>query len=205
MMEQRIEETAEELFFTYGLKGVSMDDIARNAGVSKKTIYQHFSDKKAVVLNVVSKLVASQEEQLKINLKKSENAVQEILLIAETLQQLISRLRPIVLFDLHKYFPESWELMQHFKEESLRTALTLNLQKGIAEGLYRKDLDFDITSQFALIQFNSFFKQDNYPHTHFKTDTVVNRVTELFLHGIGSAKGQTVIRKYFDKKKHEQI
>ena len=203
MTEQRIEETAEELFFTYGLKSVSMDDIAREAGVSKKTIYQHFADKKAMVLNVISKLVAQQEEQLKTSLMKSQNAIHEVILMAENLELLIMKLRPVLLYDLHKYFPESWELMKHFKEQSLRTAFINNLEKGIVEGLYREDLDFEVISRFELVQFSSFFAPDNYPAAKFKTHTVISHITRLFLYGIGSTEGQMVIQKYFENKHNE--
>lgn len=203
MMETRIEEKAEELFFTYGLKSVSMDDIAREAGVSKKTIYQHFSDKNAVVLSIISKLVARQEDLLKQSLKRSENAIHEVILMAENVQTLIGKLRPIMLYDLHKYFPDSWKLMKQFKEESLKNAFIKNLEKGISEGLFRKDLDFEIVSQFELIQFDSFFNPDNYPASQFKTQTVISQITRLFLYGVGSAEGQVVIKKYFENQNNE--
>lgn len=203
MMEPRIEETAEKLFFTYGLKSVSMDDIAREAGVSKKTIYQYFRDKNTVVLSIISKLVAQQEDLLKQSLKISENAIHEVILIAENVQTLMGKLRPVMLYDLHKYFPESWKLIKQFKEKSLKDAFIQNLEKGISEGLFRKDLDFEIISQFELMQFDSFFNSDSYPAGQFKSQAVISQITRLFLYGVGSAEGQVVIKKYFENQNNE--
>ena len=203
MMELRIEQKAEELFFTYGLKSVTMDDIAREAGVSKKTIYQIFDDKNAVVTNVISKLISEQEKQLKQSSKTAENAVHEIKLISEGLASLVMKLRPVLIYDLHKYFPDCWGMMKRFKEENLRSAIIANLEKGIAEGLYRKDLDFETICQFGLVQFSSFFAPESYPSNKFKLIKVIIEITELVLYGIGSPKGLPLIKKHFENKHNE--
>jgi len=199
-MEQRIQQKAEELFFAYGLKSVSMDDIAKGSGVSKKTIYQFFDDKKSIVSAIVTKLVEEQQQELENSLSTSENAIHEIILIAKSLKVLISKIKPVILYDLNKYFPECWKVMKAYKEESLKTALANNLKKGLSQGLYRENLDCDTVCQFSLVQFSSFFKPDDYPNTTFQISKVIEKVTELFLYGIVSAKGHVLIKKYFDNK-----
>lgn len=199
-MEQRIQKKAEELFFTYGLKSVSMDDIAKETGVSKKTIYQFFDDKNAIVSAIISKLIEEQQQELGNSLSKSENAIHEVVLISESLKALIIKIKPIILYDLNKYFPECWKVMKAFKEEDLKTALANNLRKGLGQGLYRENLDFDTICQFSLVQFSSFFEPDNYPNTAFQINKVVEKVTELFLFGIASDKGNLLVKKYIDNK-----
>jgi TetR/AcrR family transcriptional regulator, cholesterol catabolism regulator len=202
-MEEKIQQKAEELFFTYGLKTVSMDDIAREAGVSKKTIYQSFDDKNTLVKTMITKLIEQQQQQLKTGLNTSENAIHEVIQIAENLQSLIIKIKPVMLYDLSKYFPECWKLMNSFKEENLRSSLHTNFKTGIAEGLYRKDLDLDSICQFSLIQFSSFFKPESYPANRFRSSAVIWEITELFLYGISSPKGQIVTKKYFDNIKKQ--
>ncbi len=203
-MEEKIQQKAEELFFTYGLKTVSMDDIAREAGVSKKTIYQSFDDKNTIVKKMITKLVEQQRQQLKAGLNTSENAIHEVIQIAENLQSLIIKVKPIMLHDLSKYFPECWKLMKSFKEDSLRSSLLTNFKTGIAEDLYRSNLDLESICQFSLIQFSSFFKPESYPANRFRSSSVIWEITELFLYGIGSAKGQIVTKKYFDNIKNNE-
>ena len=202
-MEQRIQEKAEELFFTYGLKSVSMDDIAREAGISKKTIYQSFDDKNAVVKAVITKLVEQQRTELEASLTSSQNAIHEIILISESLQSLVAKIKPVMLYDLSKYFPECWKLKKSFKEENLKTSILNNLKTGVKGGLYRNDLDLEIICQFGLIQFSSFFDPDSYPANKFRIHTVLNRITELYLYGICSPKGQAITKKYLDNKQNE--
>lgn len=199
-MEQRIQKKAEELFFTYGLKSVSMDDIAKETGVSKKTIYQFFDDKNAIVSAIISKLIEEQQRELGNSLSKSENAIHEVVLISESLKALIIKIKPIILYDLNKYFPECWKVMKAFKEEDLKTALANNLRKGLGQGLYRENLDFDTICQFSLVQFSSFFEPENYPNTTFQISKVIERVTEVFLFGIASDKGNLLVKKYIDNK-----
>ena len=202
-MEQKIRDTAESLFFTYGLRSVSMDDIAREAGVSKKTIYRFFEDKNTLVLNVISKLVQEQKAQLKSSLSDSENAIHEVILIAENIRALILKLRPVLLFDLSKNFPECRAMMRAFKEDSLRQALHNNLAKGISEGLYRQDLNAGVITQFGLVQFSSFFAPENYPNSRFQTTDVIGSITKLYLHGISSSDGRLLTENYFENKQHE--
>ena len=202
-MEQRIRETAEQLFFTYGLKTVSMDDIAREAGVSKKTVYQFFNDKNTIVENVITGLVEQQQKQLQQSSKASKNAVHEMFLIAAGVQVLALKVRPVLLYDVNKYFPECGKLMKGFKEEDLRGALINNLNAGIKQGLYRKTLSVDVVAQFGLIQFASLFAPESYPNNEFNLKTVVCNITELFLYGIASAEGQIEIARHIDNKNNE--
>ena len=201
-MEQRIRGKAEYLFFTFGLKSVSMDDIARESGVSKKTIYQHFIDKASMVRAIVSAVVERQNKQLKGCMEASGNAVEEMIMIARGQADLVLKLKPVVIYDLKKYFPDSWQLLRRYKEQDLKAACIRNLKAGVAEGVYREDLDLDAVCEFGLVQFSTFFDPENYPDRQ-KIQNMVCTVTELFLYGIGSREGQTTIKKYFDNTDNE--
>ena len=110
-MRERILEKTEALMFRYGMKSVTMDDIAREVGISKKTIYQHYEDKDAIVLAMVS---AHFEEERCVAIKQQAEAkdpIQEVVWASEMMRQQLSEMNPTALYDMKKYYPKAWDLL----------------------------------------------------------------------------------------------
>ena len=97
-----------ELYMKYGIKSVSMDDVARELGISKKTLYQHFTDKDELVQKVVDYHMDMQEQEMKKIACAGHNAIEELLMVSKNITQLLKQTNPSVTYDLQKYYPETW-------------------------------------------------------------------------------------------------
>src|SRR4051812_9298045 len=94
----RIKEKAHELFMRYGLRSVSMDDIANGLGMSKKTIYQYYADKDELVLGVIDDELTRNKRVCELDRERSDNAIHEIFLAMDMVVELFSSMNPSLLF-----------------------------------------------------------------------------------------------------------
>jgi AcrR family transcriptional regulator len=189
-MEERILNKARELFFSYGIRSVTMDDIAKEMGVSKKTIYQFYTDKNQIVEKVISELVAGHACKVNTFSKEADNAVQEVLLQTQAIIEIFQTVKPGVFFELQKYFPDTSRLVEGHKSDCVLRGIIKNLERGIAEGLYRDGLDIETIAHIRLIQLNSVLNLQDFPADKFTYKSILNQLTELYLYGITNTKGQ---------------
>lgn len=188
---------ADELFCQYGFRSVTMDDIARHLGVSKKTIYQHYTDKNDLVNSLLRDRIVSQDFQMKKRLLESDNAVQELYFATEDLDFLLATMNPMLFFDLQKYHPKAWRSFMVFKEKEIGKKVRENLQRGIAEGFYRSDLNVDIISRMRIDHMDIIFAENrNYNTFNYTLIEIMIEITRHFLFGICNNEGQKLIHKY---------
>jgi len=195
-MEQRIINKARELFFAFGIRSVTMDDIAREMGVSKKTIYQYYRDKNAIVEHVINSLVTEHGSKVDEFYRNAENAIHEVVLQTQTIGNIIQSIKPGVFFELQKYFPETWRLIEGHRSECILKGIENNLNRGIREGIYRSDLDIGVIAHIRLVQLNSVLNLQDFPADRFGYQTILNQLTELYLYGITSQAGQKELSNY---------
>jgi AcrR family transcriptional regulator len=192
----RILEGANELFFSYGLKSITMDDIARHLGMSKKTIYVSFKDKDEIVSAFMKdNLEKNKQALLKIS-DNSVDSVQEIIGIMRHFGSMFSRINPRVFYDLQKYFHESWKIFREFKESQMIAMIEKNLRKGIKEGVFRSDLNIKIIAKLRVEQIEMSMNPLIFPPDKFNISEIHVIMLELFLHGITTTKGHALIDKY---------
>ena len=188
---------SDKLFCQYGLKSVTMDDIAKQLGMSKKTIYIHFSDKNEIVNNVIEIKLNSQKCIILDSIDLAENAVHEVSFAVANMKELLSNLNPVLFYDLQKYHPEAWMYFKDFREKHLFKTIHDNLKRGIDEGYYRKDLKTDILTQMRLEQMDLIFNNSSaYTNGKYGLSQVMTELTEHFLYGICTLKGHKLINKY---------
>ena len=137
----RILKTAAKLFMELGVRNVSMDDVAKELSISKKTIYKHYQDKDRLVFDTISMRISEMEKNTSIIMSEEENPVFQIAKIADFVLQMNKNVHPSVLFDLQKFYPKSYtHLVEHRNRYALQS-VNQNLQKGIDLGLFRKDMN----------------------------------------------------------------
>ncbi|MCY1517596.1 Bacterial regulatory protein, tetR family [compost metagenome] len=191
---------SDKLFCQYGFKSVTMDDIARQLGMSKKTIYQHFSDKDELVNILIKEKLGRQECAMKDGQNHTENAVHELFFAIRNIHELLNNMNAKLFYDLQKYHPKAWLFFQQFKEQKLRQTISANLERGIAEGYYRTDMKTDILTQLRLSQVDLIFNQnDQYTMNKYSIAQVMAEITEHFLYGICNSSGLKMINKYKQK------
>ena len=182
---------------SYGLKSVTMDDIARHLSVSKKTIYQFFKDKNDIVDQAV-------EKHLELNLKEveqatasSDNAIEELYMISKCMKRNVETANPVVLFDLHKYFPRSYKRFKQFKYLHMADKMKQTMRRGISEGYFRQEINVEILSILRMEQIQLAFDQEVYPKERFNFVEVHTQMFEHFINGILTEKGRNLIKQYF--------
>ena len=196
----RILETASRMFRTYGIKSVTMFDISRECGVSKKTVYEHFKDKEELVQDGVRFLLNRHEQHLEDFRQHSANAIEELLKEEEYIEQVGNTINPVMSFEMQKYLPDIWKHVEVFKQERLLQAITANLKRGMREGLYRKDLKLNIMARTRLLQLDMAFEPSQFPATQFNMQEVMKEIASHFILGVTTMKGRKLAAEYLQIK-----
>jgi AcrR family transcriptional regulator len=193
---ERIIQGSEELFLTAGIKSITMDDIARHLGMSKKTIYQFFKDKNELVIALVRKKLKEDEDQMAEIISKSGNVIEEMINMMKCSEEIFSRINPIVIHDMQKYHPEAWKQFQNFKSGVLVHTLEELLNKGIEQGYIRPEIDVKIIARMRVNQVELGFNTTIFPVAEFNTWTVQQQFNEHFNYGICTLKGYKLLNQY---------
>lgn len=112
---ERILEKAHELFNRYGLRSVSMDDIAAQAGMSKKTLYQYFTDKEELVNGVFNAIIEENKSHCCYSQKVAHNALLEVFQAFDQVQEMFANMNPAILYDMEKYHPQTFQNSRNTK------------------------------------------------------------------------------------------
>ena len=193
---ERIRHKADELFMRYGLRSVSMDDIANSLGISKKTIYQFFADKNELVDAVLEETLNYNIQNCDRNRGDSSNAVEEIFLSMDIAEQIFRNMHPSVIYDMQKYHPQAFARFLKHKNDYLYSIISKNLERGIKEELYRPEIDIEILSRFRVESMLMTFNPDFYLSQKHNLAEVEQQLIEHYLFGIASMKGHKLILKY---------
>lgn len=193
---ERIRQKADELFMRYGLRSVSMDDIANSLGISKKTIYQFFTDKDELVDAVLEETLSYNKQNCDRNRSRSTNAVEEIFISMDIAEQIFRNMHPSVIYDMQKYHPRAFERFLKHKNDYLYNIILKNLERGIKEELYRPEIDIEILSRFRVESMLMSFNPELYISQKHTLAEVEQQLIEHFLFGVASLKGHKLILKY---------
>lgn len=195
-IKEKIVAEAFELFCRNGVKGVSMDDIAQHLSISKKTIYKWFSNKDEMVYSAVSAYLTTIEKDCEGCVANAGNAIEELFNVMGTTRRIFSSIHPSIFHDLQKYHASSWKLWQDHKKQYILSKIRQNLKRGIAEGLFRKDLDVEVIAKLRFTQIELPFDERFFPRHEFDAAQVQLAVLEHFMLGIATLKGHKLINEY---------
>jgi AcrR family transcriptional regulator len=184
------------LFCQRGIKSVSMDDIAQHLSMSKKTIYKWFNNKDEIVYSAVSGYLNSVECDCERIMGEAGNAIEELFSIMGTTRKIFASIHPSIFHDLQKYHANAWRLWQEHKNQYILTSIKANLERGIAEGLFRKDLDVEVIARLRLAQIEVPFDERLFPRHEFELMRVQMVSLEYFMLGIATLKGHKMINDY---------
>ena len=195
-MENRILFKARDLMLLNGVKHVTMDDIANQLGMSKKTIYQFYKDKDALVMAVVNFELEEQSSKCQRTQDTADNAVHEMFMLLEDIQQMFKNMNPMTMNEIAKYYPEAFARIQNHKDEFMHQIIKTNLIKGIEQGVYRKEIDPEILSIYRLETSFVPFNPQLYPFSKFDIGKVTLQIIENFIYEVMSLKGIELMEKY---------
>ena len=195
-MQERILQKSTNLFIQYGIRSITMDEIAVQLGISKKTIYQFYADKNELVTAVIIRILEYNRNCCEVYKIGAKNAVMEVCMAMELTQELFKNMNPSMLYDLERYHPEAFQHFKEFKDNYLFRIIKDNLEWGLKEELYRDDIDTTIMTLLRLETMMLPFNPNVFSRTKFKMEDVQRHLIEQFLYGLVSAKGYKLILKY---------
>lgn len=201
----RILEKAQALFMRFGIRSVSMDNIASELGMSKKTIYQYYTDKDELVHAVMDGEVARTHQDCEFCKRHSGNAIEEMFLTMQQVHEHFSKLNPSVLYDLEKFHPGAFAKFRKMKEEYLMEVIADNIRRGKEEGVYREDIPVELMSRYRVETMMIPFAMAAQAPNQYNLADVSKEVMEHFFIGISTLKGFKQIMKLKEeqlKKKH---
>lgn len=186
--EQIIEKCA-DLFIRFGVRNLTMDDIAKQLGMSKKTIYQHVSNKSDLVYKVLEDHLQKETLQYEAITKSTENALEENLRMVSFMCDVLKEFNTATIFDLQKYYPESYALLDEHREKVALRHILNNLKAGIKQGLYRDDMNPDIVARIYINALEILIDQQLFPSKKFHFFNLYGEFVRYHLRGILTPKG----------------
>jgi TetR/AcrR family transcriptional regulator, cholesterol catabolism regulator len=178
-----------EMFMKHGVKSLTMDEIAKEMGMSKKTIYQ-FVENKAELINLTMKDFLEEERRLmEVILKKSGNSVEEMISMMEYWLQVVREFNAKTLNEVQKYYPETWKMYNEYRFNFMLGLIKNNLENGVKEGYYRGDLDADVISKIYILAVEILLNQDLFPTRQYAFLNIYREFLGYHFRGIVSAKG----------------
>lgn len=186
--------SAHDLFMKYGIKSVSMDDISKRLGVSKKTIYSCVATKDDLIASVLDKHLEKDECEIKKILSESSDAIDEMVNITRHLITFLSNMTPSIIYDLKKYHPISWGKIETSHFSFIEKTILENLNRGQNEGLYRHDINPKILSKLYVLKSTAIADHEKFPIEDFDRVSLILEVIKYHLYGIVSDKGLKIIQ-----------
>ena len=187
---------AEKLFLKLGIRSVSMDDLCREIGISKKTLYQYFENKDALVKQVIETHVGREQEEIKELVSNSKNALDELKLIGMMVIRNIEDISAGTLYDLQKYYRTSFDILIKEQNEFVFKCFMENIKRGVIEGLFRPEINPEIVAR--IYSSSSFFIVDalSDPKISFNRKQMINELYNYHVRGIVTPKGLKLWEKY---------
>jgi AcrR family transcriptional regulator len=197
---ERILIKAEELFMRYGIRSVSMDDIANNLGMSKKTLYQYYADKDELVDAVVDGHIKGIQKDCIGCKNDARDALHEIFIMMERIMEEFSNMNPMLLYDLEKFHFKAYQRFREHKDKFLAQVIRQNLEWGIKDELYRADINIDVLCKFRLESMMIPFNVGVFPPGKYNLAALSEVIMEHFVYGLATIKGHKLIQKYNDQR-----
>ena len=192
-------EQVSKLYGRYGIKSVTMDDVARHLCISKKTLYEHFKDKEDLVRSILFLEHGIQNKMHNEILARDLNAVEELLEVYNLIHTRFRDYNPSMEYDVRKYYPDLHINIREVRRKNMFESFLNNMNKGKKEGLYRKELNTRIIAKLHVFRVENLYENDLFSIEELISFHVFHELFVYHLHGILSAKGLTFFKKNFKK------
>ena len=183
-----------ELFMRLGIKSLTMDDVARELGISKKTLYQFVENKDDLVKKVIELHLSQECNRSEEVARLAKDALDEMLIVLKESVGDMQSMKANIVYELQKYHRDAWDLLQDYQRGFLFKIVKDNLERGIREGYYRNDLDVDITAKLHLVQSFAIFDETWSPKPPYSGETLFREAIMLYLQSILSEKGRQALK-----------
>ncbi len=184
------------LFLRYGIKSVTMDDISRELGISKKTLYQHVENKADLIEQTMQAHIDEEKLMITQIRETADDAIHEIVILARHITQVLREMPAGLTYDLQKYYRNCWEIINAYSQTHIYGVIKDNIERGIKQKVYRKDVNPDIIAKLYVGKTSIITDEDVFPLRNYKKDTLFRQYINYHLHGIASTKGLKLLEKH---------
>jgi len=195
-VKEKIIEGAGELVMQFGMRTVTMDDIAKHLSMSKKTIYQYFKDKGELVNAITQIHLAIEGDRFNSVTEQSENSVHELILVSSCLRECMEEMKINIMHELQKFYPSAWELYVDFKQNVMLKSIQGVIERGQNEGYFRKELDSELIALMRVEQVQTFFMKNIYTQKRYSLTEVQLKLFDHFIHGLFTIDGHNLFNQY---------
>ena len=199
----RILNETRALFKRRGIRAVTMDDIARELGMSKKTVYQYFKNKAEIVQAVCNDHFNEERCILEEILEKAHDPVEEMLLILQAMEKTFKEFPTVMIYEVQRYYPNAWNLFDGFKHDFILQSIRQNLNEGVKLGLYRQDMDLELVARLRLTEIEMIMNPEVFPPRENDIQKLQMELFKIFLHGVVTMRGKKLIYKYLNQPEDE--
>ncbi len=195
-MRDKILEKAGKMFLTLGFKSVTMDDIAQELSISKKTLYKYFSNKVSLVDAATEEVQKAVDEAIMYIKNLQHNAIEEEFAVKAIFKEMFKNTKTSPMYQLKKYYPEIYERLKENEVCIFRDCNLDNLTKGIAQGLYRPSINKELISSFYFSLIFGVFENENYSHEMQEVMRIEYEILEYHIRAIATEKGIIELEKH---------
>ena len=196
---QSILDHVSRLYHKYGIKSITMDDVARNLGISKKTLYEYFRDKKDLVSHVLESEINQRCLIFNALEHRKLNAIEELFEIYSLIKNQIQEYNPSMDYDIRKYYPELYSHIRSVRRKMMFENSHNNMIKGRKEGLYRKNLNVELIAKLHLFRIENLYNSDLFTSEDLNSFDTFHELFVYHLQGIMSEKGRAFFEKNFSR------
>jgi TetR/AcrR family transcriptional regulator, cholesterol catabolism regulator len=183
-------------FKKYGIKSITMDDIAQNLSISKRTIYENFKDKNELLRSCLEGMFVEGRQKHEQIINNTPNVIEAMFAFMQEGVTAIKTVNPLFALDLKKYHFGIWEEAQRQKEDVQFSQIYRLLRKGINENLFRKEINIEIVAKILMEQLNVLSNEKSFPRDKYKMEEVLECIIVNFMRGIATQKGLEIIENH---------
>jgi TetR/AcrR family transcriptional regulator, cholesterol catabolism regulator len=192
-LRNRITKEATHQFFQYGIRNVTMEDIAVSLGISKRTIYETFKDKKELIQTCLEHLSEEQDGLTQTILEGSGNVVEAIFAFMQLKIKAIDSIHPAFLKDLKKYYPWIFNRLHSAHTEKGHDLSRRFLETGIQEGIFRKEINVAIIVKLFFAQMNLIAGENLFSRNEYDLKDILKNMVINYMRGISTKRGIDLI------------
>ena len=186
---------ATELFMKLGFKSVTMDDIAKEMGISKKTIYTHFNNKETIIGVVTDHVFETVCHDIDAICDLNQNPIQELYAIKKRVMQYMQKEKASPTYQLQKYYPAIYNNIKQRQFSYMQQCVVKNLNRGLEQDLYRQNIEVQFVARIYFNGITGIKEESLFPHTMFEGETLYEMYLEYHLRGIVTPKGRNILNK----------
>lgn len=190
------------LYQKYGIKSITMDDVARELGISKKTLYQYVTDKTDLVFKVFQQDMDNRRCEFEKLYSEERNAVEELIDVHKFVFKRMKEFNPSTDYDMRKYYPDLYRQIQEERYKKMYEKVIENIRKGKRQGLYRSELNEEVIAKLTVMRSDISGGVDSYSTNELLSSEFFTEVIIYHIRGIANENGIKILDENIDKLLH---